>query len=148
MKSTIRPCSRSLRLRPLEFVAARPNFRVPNARPPLMDADENERLQTLEDELVADNVLDYLLPRQVRQVVTGFSAASCLLAVLLSAVSAASNPSVAAQNGSLQNVGINFLGAAAFAAFTVWDKKDGERRMERRRRVRKEQLVCYAFDRR
>lgn len=96
----------------------------------------------MEDELRdPKNFVEYFLPRPLRLAFFGGSAASCLIATLLSVTRVASEGVGAARaDGSLTNVFVNAAGLAVFAALFVYDQKQAEQRVEQRARLRKAQI--------
>lgn len=98
----------------------------------------------MEDELRdPKNFVEYFLPRPLRIVFFGFSAASCLIACLINVARLAADPAELLQPGSAgaTNLAVNLLGLATFAGLFVYDQRAAEQRVERRRQVREAQIA-------
>ena len=121
-----------------------PTPAVPAPQDQNLLAEDRARKRAMEDELRdPKNFVEYFLPRPLRLVFFGFSAASCLIACLINVARLAQDPAELLQPGSAgaTNLTINLLGLITFASLFVYDQAAAEQRVERRRRVREAQIA-------
>lgn len=105
-------------------------------------SDGGELKRVMEDELKdPNNFVDYLLPRGVRKVLTGASAAGCLLGTFLAAARLLSVPTGLVESGDVKNLAINFAALVVFVALFLWDNSAEQKRVEDRERIREAQIT-------
>ncbi|GLC37907.1 hypothetical protein PLESTB_001503700 [Pleodorina starrii] len=106
------------------------------------DAEASKR-RAMEDELRdPKNFLEFFLPRPLRLAFFGASAASCLIATLLTAVRLVQSPALELAEGTApRDLIVNLIGLATFASLYVYDQQQAQARIERRREIREAQIA-------
>ncbi|PNW88683.1 hypothetical protein CHLRE_01g040300v5 [Chlamydomonas reinhardtii] len=97
----------------------------------------------MEDELRdPKNFLEYFLPRPLRLAFFGGSAASCLIASLITAVQLIQSPALELAEGTTaRDLIVNIIGLATFTGLFIYDQKQAAVRVERRREIREAQIA-------
>jgi hypothetical protein len=111
---------------------------------------DRSSLRNMEDELRdPKNFLEYFLPRPLRLVFFGASAASCLVAALLATMQMATSMSAAVDRALVVNLAVDAVAFLTFLALFNWDSQQQRQRVEQRARLRKTQIEfgdrCIAF---
>ncbi|KAG2448509.1 hypothetical protein HYH02_006400 [Chlamydomonas schloesseri] len=97
----------------------------------------------MEDELRdPKNFLEYFLPRPLRLAFFGGSAASCLIASLITAVQLIQSPALELAEGTAaRDLVVNIIGLLTFAGLFAYDQQQAAVRIERRREIREAQIA-------
>ncbi|KAG2444930.1 hypothetical protein HXX76_001666 [Chlamydomonas incerta] len=97
----------------------------------------------MEDELRdPKNFLEFFLPRPLRLAFFGGSAASCLIASLITAVSLIQSPALELAEGSAaRDLVVDLIGLVTFAALFAYDQQQAAVRIEQRREIREAQIA-------
>ncbi|KXZ55204.1 hypothetical protein GPECTOR_3g348 [Gonium pectorale] len=105
--------------------------------------EESAKRRAMEDELRdPKNFLEFFLPRPLRLAFFGASAASCLIASVLTAVRLLQSPALELAEGTgPRDLVVNLIGLATFAALFVYDQQQARVRVERRREIREAQIA-------
>lgn len=116
------------------------NCRARGGRRDLSTSDEVDADRRLENELKDPKTpFEYFLPRPLRLVLLGGTGASCFIACLLGLARIFSESSTG-EEGNLPNLAVNAVGLAASVFLFRGEQASAEKRVERRKEIRKAQI--------